>query len=127
VAVHGLVDNVGGKTGTTDDARDAWFAGIAGEVAVVVWVGRDQGEPLGLGGATAALPIWAQFVDQAGLAWSELRPPAGVEEVALCPDTGQGWTSTCPVPVHEWFQSEGVPSEECWLHSEDTEASEAMP
>lgn len=72
-AQHGLADAiaagvVAGKTGTTDDARDAWFAGFTPELVVVVWVGFDQGRPLGLTGGEAALPLWSAFVAGSGTA-----------------------------------------------------------
>lgn len=54
-----------GKTGTSSESRDAWLAGGAGSVVAVVWVGLDDGEPLGLSGATAAAPIWRDFMTQA--------------------------------------------------------------
>jgi membrane carboxypeptidase/penicillin-binding protein len=55
----GLSDVTAGKSGTTDGLRDAWFVGYTPELVVSVWVGRDDGSPLGLSGADAALPIWA--------------------------------------------------------------------
>ncbi|MEJ2045377.1 MAG: penicillin-binding protein 1B [Reinekea sp.] len=51
---------VAGKTGTTDDNRDAWFAGFTGDRQLVVWVGRDDNQPTPLTGSTGALPIWIQ-------------------------------------------------------------------
>lgn len=54
-----------GKTGTTDDQRDAWFAGFTDDLLTVVWVGRDDNQPLGLTGAEAALPIWTEFMKAA--------------------------------------------------------------
>jgi penicillin-binding protein 1B len=61
----GLTVDAAGKTGTTDDLRDAWFAGFAGDLLAVVWVGHDGGQPLGLTGAQAALPIWTAFMKRA--------------------------------------------------------------
>ncbi|MBE02504.1 penicillin-binding protein 1B [uncultured Marinobacter sp.] len=51
-----------GKTGTTDDGRDAWFAGFSGDLLAVAWVGRDDNGPTSLTGATGALPIWTRFM-----------------------------------------------------------------
>jgi penicillin-binding protein 1B len=58
----GVRGAVAGKTGTTNDTRDAWFAGYSPRLVAVVWVGFDDGAPLGLSGAQAALPIWADFM-----------------------------------------------------------------
>ena len=58
----GLAGAVAGKTGTTNDTRDAWFAGYSPRLVTVVWVGFDDGTPLGVSGAGAALPIWTDFM-----------------------------------------------------------------
>src|SRR5690606_7781981 len=47
-----------GKTGTSDDLRDSWFAGFTGQHLAVVWVGRDDNQPMGLAGSTGALQVW---------------------------------------------------------------------
>ncbi|MBI5016481.1 MAG: PBP1A family penicillin-binding protein [Deltaproteobacteria bacterium] len=61
---HALGFPVGGKTGTTDDLRDAWFVGFSSRLATGVWVGRDDNRPLGAGesGSDAALPIWVEIM-----------------------------------------------------------------
>ncbi|WP_372971014.1 penicillin-binding protein 1B [Marinobacter sp.] len=51
-----------GKTGTTDDGRDSWFAGFSGDLLAVSWVGRDDNGPTSLTGATGALPVWSRFM-----------------------------------------------------------------
>ena len=66
----GFAHVASGKTGTTDDLRDAWFAGFTPDLLTVVWVGVDDGGPLGLTGAEAALPIWTAFMREA----LDLRP-----------------------------------------------------
>jgi penicillin-binding protein 1B len=58
----GLGGALAGKTGTTNDARDAWFAGYSPRLVTVVWVGFDDGTPLELSGAQGALPIWVDFM-----------------------------------------------------------------
>jgi penicillin-binding protein 1B len=62
VRALGLAGAVAGKTGTTNDTRDAWFAGYSPRLVAVVWVGFDDGTPLGLSAAGAALPIWTEFM-----------------------------------------------------------------
>ncbi|MCG7200910.1 penicillin-binding protein 1B [Marinobacter pelagius] len=53
---------VAGKTGTTDDGRDSWFAGFSGDLLAVAWVGRDDNGPTSLSGASGALPVWSRFM-----------------------------------------------------------------
>ena len=59
---RGFTLDAAGKTGTTNDLRDAWFVGFTPELLTVVWVGFDDNQPVGLSGAQAALPIWTQFM-----------------------------------------------------------------
>ncbi len=68
-----------GKTGTTQDGRDAWFVGFAGDLVVGVWVGRDDNKPAGLTGGGMPARIWRDFMGQA----LDIAPPprAPVEEV----------------------------------------------
>ncbi|WP_144821380.1 penicillin-binding protein 1B [Marinobacter piscensis] len=56
--------SLAGKTGTTDDGRDSWFAGFSGDLLAVAWVGRDDNGPTVLTGATGALPVWSRFMAQ---------------------------------------------------------------
>jgi penicillin-binding protein 1B len=53
---------VAGKTGTTNDMRDSWFAGFSGDKVVVAWVGRDDNKPMGLSGSTGALRLWGDIM-----------------------------------------------------------------
>lgn len=69
-----------GKTGTTNDMRDSWFAGSAGDLLGVVWLGRDDNRPVGLSGGTGALPVWVDMM-------ARLDPPAPAPKM---PD-GAGW------------------------------------
>ena len=56
-----------GKTGTTDDARDSWFAGFSDRLLTVVWLGRDDNQPIGLTGSSGALRLWADVMDEVGI------------------------------------------------------------
>ena len=66
---------VAGKTGTTDDTRDAWFAGYTGNYLGVVWLGRDDNEPLGFTGATGSLRVWGELMSHINPTALKLEPP----------------------------------------------------
>jgi penicillin-binding protein 1A len=74
--------DVGGKTGSTNDHRDAWFSGFGGDLVTTVWVGKDNYQSLGSGeyGGRAALPIWINFMRTAlnGVPLKNMTPPAGL-------------------------------------------------
>src|SRR5690606_20466617 len=61
----GFTQDAAGKSGTTNDLRDAWFVGFTPELLTVVWVGLDDNQPIGLTGSQAALPIWTTFMQRA--------------------------------------------------------------
>ena len=67
-----------GKTGTTNDLRDSWFAGFGDDVTGVVWLGGDDNEPTGFTGASGALRIWGNIVKQQGIRGIDLLPPPGM-------------------------------------------------
>ena len=83
----------GRKTGTSNQAKDTWFAGYSTDIACVVWTGYDDAAPLGAGeaGATAALPAWVDFMKAA----HKKRPvtdfpmPSGITRVRIDPETGK--------------------------------------
>ncbi len=89
---------VAGKTGTTDDSRDAWFAGFTPDLVGVVYVGYDHREKaVGSGGSVAA-PIWRSFASGAleGLPVADFQRPAGVVEMWVCEETGLPANPACP-------------------------------
>ena len=102
-----------GKTGTTDGFRDAWFAGLTPDLAVAVWIGKDEGT-LGLSGGQAAIPVWARFVAASGTA-GPFKAAEGLIEVSLCSETGQVATEDCPTTHVDLFVE--APEEPCALHS----------
>ena len=115
---NGFVHDAAGKTGTSNDLRDAWFAGFTPTLLTVVWVGLDDNSPLGLTGSEAALPIWTAFMRQA-LAERTIpgfMPPARVTLVDICPDTGLRATAGCPRPVAEAFIEGTEPGARCRQH-----------
>jgi penicillin-binding protein 1B len=106
-AVHssGLPDVIAGKTGTTNDGRDAWFVGYTPRLLALVWVGFDGGDPHGMSGARAALPIWIDFMKQAIDAYpqSDFEIPSGISFADVDASNGKRAARACPVVVREAF------------------------
>jgi penicillin-binding protein 1B len=103
-----VTETVAGKTGTTNDGRDAWFVGYSPRMLALVWVGFDSGEPHGLSGAQAALPIWAEFMRQAAEAYQPsgaFAVPDGVSRVTIDATNGKAANHWCPVVTQETFLS----------------------
>ena len=116
---QGVDGPLAGKTGTTNDRRDNWFAGYSPDRVTVVWVGYDDNSPTNLSGARAALPIWSRFttaVRPAG-GYRDFPRPAGITQVTVDPTTGQLATEYCPYRVTEIFPDWAVPNEVCRRHS----------
>ncbi|MCB1924001.1 MAG: penicillin-binding protein 1B [Gammaproteobacteria bacterium] len=86
---------VAGKTGTTNDLRDSWFAGFSGDRVAVVWVGRDDNAPTGLTGSQGALPVWGDLMRDIDNLSLQLQPPAGVEYHWIDP-AGRLAVESCP-------------------------------
>jgi penicillin-binding protein 1B len=118
VRSQGLSDPLAGKTGTTNERRDSWFAGYAPERVTVVWVGYDDNSKTQLSGARAALPIWSRFMAAVRPArgYTGFAPPAGMQTVVLDPTTGQLATPYCPYKVTETLPDFQVPTELCQRH-----------
>jgi penicillin-binding protein 1B len=114
----GFTLDAAGKTGTTNDLRDAWFVGFTPDLLTVVWVGFDDNQPVGLSGARAALPIWTQFMKMAlaGHASVPFEVPDGITFADIDPDTGKLATPACPRTFHEAFVSGTEPTQTCDLH-----------
>ena len=116
-------DYAAGKTGTTNDGKDAWFIGYTPELLAGVWTGSDAPAKLGLTGAKDALPIWAAFASSASPgpasrpgqgAWPQ---PEGVVMVEVDPESGLRARSGCPERRRELFLAGTQPAEDCPLHS----------
>jgi penicillin-binding protein 1B len=114
----GFTLDAAGKTGTTNDLRDAWFVGFTPELLTVVWVGFDDNQPVGLSGARAALPIWTQFMKTAlaGRASIPFDVPSGITFVDIDAETGKLATPLCPKVISESFIAGTEPTETCELH-----------
>jgi penicillin-binding protein 1B len=114
----GFTLDAAGKTGTTNDLRDAWFAGFTPELLTVVWVGFDDNQPLGLSGSQAALPIWTQFMKAALTGRSNVgfQAPDGITFAQIDPETGKLATPLCPRTFNEAFIEGTGPTTMCELH-----------
>lgn len=88
--------DVAGKTGTTNDGRDSWFAGFSGDLLAVTWIGRDDNGSTGLTGSTGALRVWAHFMAQASERPLGYRMPDGMQTIWI--DDQSGWLTGkgCP-------------------------------
>jgi penicillin-binding protein 1B len=115
----GFSADAAGKTGTTNDLRDAWFAGYTPDLLCVVWVGYDDNTPINLSGARAALPIWVEFM-KAAVAGVKQRPfdvPAeNVIFVEIDKQTGLLAGPNCPKRLSEAFIAGTEPTEVCHAH-----------
>jgi penicillin-binding protein 1B len=115
----GFAADAAGKTGTTNDYRDAWFCGFTPELLAVVWVGFDDNTPVGLSGTKAALPIWVDFMKAAlgGAKPSRLAPPPeSIVFVEIDRDTGLLATPSCPRTRAEAFVAGTEPRAPCGVH-----------
>jgi len=107
-------NDLAGKTGTTNDQRDAWFNGYNPDLVTITWVGFDQLKPLGNREAAsrAALPVWMDFmkVALAGKPQRLLQRPEGLVTMKINAETGQAAADTDTNTVFEIFRSENVPA-----------------
>ncbi len=107
--------DLSGKTGTTNDQRDAWFSGFNSEVVAISWVGFDKFTPLGgpETGSRAALPIWIDYMRVAleGMPESILERPAGLVFARIDPNTGKLASPDSQNAVFEVFSSKHAPKE----------------
>jgi penicillin-binding protein 1B len=115
----GFTRPAGGKTGTTNDSKDAWFAGFTPNLLAVVWTGFDQKEVLGLTGAEASLPAWTAFMKAATAPRPALdfAVPAGVVVANVDPLTGYLAGPYCPVTMQGVFPKEMAPTQACPFHT----------
>jgi penicillin-binding protein 1A len=107
--------DLAGKTGTTNDQMDAWFAGFQRKLTCVVWIGFDLPRSLGPNetGAVAALPIWISYMGAALKNMPEESPavPEGVIAARINPETGMR-DPGAKTTIIEYFYHENLPPEE---------------
>lgn len=99
-----------GKTGTTNDLRDSWFAGFTGDYLGVVWVGRDDNHSAGLTGAQGALRVWTGTMERIAHEALDLDPPDNVEWVWIDRVSGRRSAAGCPSAVHLPFITGSLPT-----------------
>ncbi|MBU4500349.1 MAG: penicillin-binding protein 1A [Gammaproteobacteria bacterium] len=126
--------DLAGKTGTTNDARDTWFAGYNPHLVAISWMGYDQPKSLGRGetGAQTSLPIWIKFMGSAlkGVPQKTWAMPSGIVTVQINPNTGKrlvpgladelmGMLTDAPAPgMTEHFYQEFQPGDEVVVEPE---------
>jgi penicillin-binding protein 1B len=84
-----------GKTGTSSDYRDSWFAGFAGNTLAVVWIGYDDNSPTGLTGSSGSLPVWSRLMRSIGTTSWSAPLPEGLEEASIEFMTGLAAQTRC--------------------------------
>lgn len=109
-----------GKTGTTNDKRDAWFIGFTPQTLALTWVGFDDNDPTGLSGSDAAVPMWTRYMVAVtgGEPNVDFAPPPGISLAEIDKTSGGVATAFCPrnVIVREAFKTGTEPTAPCRLH-----------
>ena len=103
---------VAGKTGTTNNSRDAWFIGYTPDILALVWVGFDNGDAIKATGAQAALPVWAELMKKIPhhISHKDFRMPDGIVTRMICNDDGKPVVShNCGQPRKEFFLAVNAP------------------
>ncbi|MFZ1536254.1 MAG: penicillin-binding protein 1B [Chromatiaceae bacterium] len=101
---------VAGKTGTTNELRDSWFAGFSGDKVIVAWVGRDDNQPTGLTGGTGALRIWGDIMANIDTQPLPDFPPDGIEMVYVDRYNGRRAPKGCGRAMSLPFDASAVPT-----------------
>jgi penicillin-binding protein 1B len=117
---------VAGKTGTTDEQRDAWFAGFSGDRLAVVWIGYDDNRAARLSGSAAALPVWGDLMAALAPEPLALARPERVELVWIDPQTGLRGGTSCPGATEVPFVQGSAPRERAPCSGAMDAATEAV-
>ena len=102
---------IAGKTGTTDDLRDSWFAGFTGNRLAVVWIGRDDNKTCSLTGSSGALQVWASIMSRILNTPLKFMSPGNVKWFTVDPESGFLRDESCPNTVSIPFISGSEPKE----------------
>ena len=116
----GIRTAIGGKTGTTNDFKDAWFVGFSSSIVAGVWVGFDQPRTIAKDayGSRYALPIWSDFMRQAlqSRPGSDFEPPATLRDEPLCRSSYLKPVEGCPIYTEYFKKDDHVPGRLCPIH-----------
>ena len=127
---YGFRKIAAGKTGTTNDKRDAWFIGFTPLTLTATWVGFDDNDPTGLSGSEAAVPMWTRYMlgVTAGQPNTDFAVPPGMSFVEMDETSGGLATPYCPrnVIVRQAFKSGTEPTQPCPLHMTTTPVAVPM-
>ncbi len=107
-----------GKTGTTNDGRDAWFVGFSPRFLAAVWVGYDDNRAVHLSGSAGAVPLFADFTRSVPAQYfhENFPVPSDIVTAEIDPDTGYLATPDCPRRMTEVFIAGTAPTGECPVH-----------
>ena len=101
---------VAGKTGTSDDLRDSWFAGFTNDHLIVAWLGADDNRPIGLAGSSGAAKIWARVLPALEADSYHAPQPAGLETAWIDYNTGEPMAARCADAVQLPFPANDAPA-----------------
>ncbi len=96
-----------GKSGTSSDYRDSWFAGFSGSHLAVVWIGHDDNSPTGLTGSSGSLPVWSRLMANIGTTSWSAPLPESLQETWIEFPTGLGARPDCGEEAHRHCRTEG--------------------
>ncbi len=115
---YGIDWPAAGKTGTTNEARDAWFVGYTPNILAVVWVGFDNNDRVYATGSRAALPIWARLMKSLPqyVSGKWFEKPSGIETVKICKESGLIARDGCKETEDAMFLTETAPEKKCDIH-----------
>jgi len=123
LSLYGINFPVAGKTGTTNDYKDAWFVGYTPDLLALVWVGFDNNDPIYATGSSAALPIWADLVLSIPWYVSEngFMPPPDIVRLKICRESNQRANNNCPDVYEENYLETNQPNGTCTIHGKSSQ------
>ena len=122
-------NDLAGKTGTTQNQVDAWFAGYNADIVTIAWMGYDQPQSLHEYGSAAALPMWMQFMQSAlkNKPNHILSEPAGILHIRIDPTTGKRLNGDSSHGFYEYFMEPYLPESEGINNDEMKSVTEGEP